>query len=284
MTKVQFFYRMLYGMLLGLFFALTWYAPLWQAKVFFIACGLGALYLYVRAIVVYLPQQRNKLKYFALHAESKQIVFKPVASGLYRVAMVTFTYKHTPEHAFTISEAGQGQTGLKWDKTTIGALREHTGRNVMTFGDLTPKQAYRLFKRLVKDDKSGTHIFEAIYLNKQIKQVQSTWLNVVTGRLSELLNPSPPLPIGGQMGENTANITMAFALFTIQLPDALNAVIVTVWLLNKLLRYIRATAERQNNLNNSDAVCAIVRAMLRAEAAGNMVEADRLNDRLNRLK
>ena len=282
MTKVQFFTRMFCGVLMTVFFASAWYVTGWQAKCLFLLLGGLVVYYYVRSVVVYLPPQRNKLKYFALHAESKQVVFKPLASGLYRVALVTFTYKHTPEHAFTLTDA-PGQSGLKWDKTTIGALREHTGRHVVTFADVTGKQAFTLFRRLVKDDKSGTHIFEAVYLNRVVKQVQTGWLNRAGEQLRNMFTPSPPLPIGAQIAENTGNMTMVFALFSIHLPDALNVLIVLVWLAGKILRYIRETAERENNIRNADAVCAVVRAMLQAEAEGDNVKADRLNDKLNRL-
>lgn len=283
MTKVQFFYRLIYGCAVGAFIALAYYLPGIGAKVVCMASAGLMLYLYVRSVVVYLPQQRNKLKYFALHAESKQIVFKPVASGLYRVALVTFTYKHTPEHAFTLTDA-PGQSGLKWDKATIGALREHTGRHVTTFADVTQMQAYRLIKRLVKDDKSGTHIFEAVYLSKAIKRVQTGWRAWASGLVAGVLNPPPTLSGGAEMPVNSLNCTMVFALFSIQLPEAINVLITLVWIASKLLRYIRTTAERDNRLNNADAVCTLVRAMLQAEASGNMAEADKLNERLNRLK
>jgi len=283
MTKLQFFYRMAYGCAVGAFFVLAYYLPGIGAKVVCTASAGLSCWLFVRSIIIYLPAQRNKLKYFALHAESKQVVFKPVASGLYRVALVTFTYKHTPEHAFTLTDA-PGQSGLKWDKATIGALREHTGRHVTTFEDVTQMQAYRLIKRLVKDDKNGTHIFEAVYLSKAIKRVQTGWLASASGLVSAFLTPPPTLSGAGQMAENTANCTMVLLLFSMQPAEAWHVFVALAWLASKLLQYISATAEREDNIRNYDAVCTLVRAMLQAEAAGNMAEADKLNERLNRLK
>lgn len=270
MAKVRFFYAL--ATVTGLISFL--HQPATKFGLLSFTLASVTFYLLMRAVYVGIPAKRYNLQHIALQAESKEIVFKPTATG-WRVALVTWQYKRTPETEFTYT--GKNGNGIEWQKNEVGIHREKTGKKVHTIPDVfTDGQASRLLKRLVKVEQSGGNIFNFITLMQQADFIKLPLLK----RLLYHLTPSPTLSGGGEEAPESQPVTMVCfkcLMFLPDLPDVFTYGMFIYHIGKYVLNFIYRQGIKDNKGLNSEEVISLTSRMLAAEKEGNTKEADRLN-------
>ncbi len=273
--------RILYAFTTIFSLLVAWEYPDWDIKTLSALISVFSFYLLMHAVLVAVPAKRFNLKHIGLHAESKEIVFKPITAG-WRVALVTWEYKRTPESEFAYT--GNNGSGIVWEKTEIGVLREKKGKQVVTLPDaFTDSEAWQLLQRLIKAEQQGGNIFNFEHIRREAAFVKLSLFK----QLLSYIKPSPTLPKGGESTENNPNTTMAYLQTIIclpDLPDLLCFSILIIYLIRLILRAIYRQGVRDNRCINSDEVICLTRKMLAAERQGNLKEADRLNNKILTLK
>lgn len=276
MAKVRFFYAL--ATVTGLIFFL--HQPATRFGLFSFTLASVTFYFLMRAVYIGIPAKRYNLQHIALQAESKEIVFKPTATG-WRVALVTWQYKRTPETEFTYT--GKNGNGIEWQKNEVGIHREKTGKKVHTMPDVfTDGQASRLLKRLVKVEQSGGNIFNFITLMKQAEFIRLPLLK----RLLYHLTPSPTLSGGGEEAPESQPVTMACfkcLMFLPDLPDWLGYGIFAYQISKSLVKFLYKQGKQDNKHINREEVISLTKRMIEADRAGNTPEADKLNRQILKL-
>lgn len=282
MTKVIIFERLraLVTFLFSLFVVQWVQTPM--LKIIAIICAIAAIYALLRSVLVFLPAQRNKLKYLALQAESKAVIFYPTGGG-YVCGLLTQNFSRTPETGFGITEAQSDAGGIKlsWDKKQVGVLREPTGKHVQTFAPvLTPTQTWWLLRRLVKADQNGEHVFNAHYLMQEIDLAQLPLVQRVQKQCKNFFYSPPTLSVGADIAQNGQNSTMVFAFLCTCVGSNL---LLTAVFIFYIFRHIYKKAYRLNRRRFAERVILLTSQMLAAEKRGDTQKADAICRQINTL-